>query len=116
MLNLILGILWLTAGLGILGYELLYGPTWYRIPGINVSMGWFLLVLAAWNFVRWYGSRAWKAEQDAMRRTYEERLRQAQTRYHERPIVPDPTFDFSDKPAPPTDVMPPPQQPGERAP
>jgi hypothetical protein len=100
MLNLILGCTWLITGLTLLTYEFFNGPTGFRIRGLDVSMGWFFMAMAAWNFVRWYSSRAWRAEQAALRAEHEARLRQA--RYHERPLVPDPTFDFTDKPNPPS--------------
>lgn len=98
MLNLILGCLWLAAGAGLLGYEYFTDQTLLRIRGLNISSGWFLLLMSGWNFARWYSSRAWRAEQDALRIAHEARLRQA--RHRERPAEIDPTFDFTDKPPP----------------
>jgi hypothetical protein len=120
VLNLILAAIWLITGLSVLVYEHFNGPTGMTIKGLGISSGWFLLILSLYNVVRWYSTRAWKAEQDALRQAYEERMRQM--RRHEPPIAPDPTFDFSDKPAQPlpgavqpsqTAVQPPPQGPGE---
>lgn len=110
MLNLILGVVWLCTAASILGYEFVNGPSGLRIRGLDVSAGWLFLLLGLYNFVRWYSSRANRAEQEALRLAHERRLRQ--TRYRERPIEPDPTFDFSDKPAPPaTNFMEPPLSP-----
>jgi hypothetical protein len=99
MLNLILGILWLGATIALFTHEIMTGEVYFRIRYLNISFGWLLLLLAGWNFARWYSARAWRAEQEAIRIAHEARLRQA--RHRERPIEPDPTFDFSDKPAPP---------------
>jgi hypothetical protein len=100
MLNLLLGIVWLAGAVALFGYELATGEALLRIRGLNISSAWFLLVLAGWNFARWYGSRAGRhrpAEQHALQIAHEARRRRQQ----ERPIEPDPTFDFTDRPAAP---------------
>jgi hypothetical protein len=107
-MNLVLGILWLLGAIGVFGYEAATGKALGRIRGFDISTGWFLLILAAWNFVRWYSARAGKANQEAMRIVHEARLRQARTR--ERPLEPDPTFDFTAKP---TNISPTPPSPTE---
>ncbi len=100
MLNLILGLFWLAAAVALFAYEFATGEMVMRIRGSNISSAWFLLLLAGWNFARWYASRSGQVEQNALRIAHEERLRRA--RFHERPVEPDPTFDFTDKPAPPS--------------
>ena len=99
MMNLVLGTLWLGAAIAGLGYELISGDSLMRIRFLNISSGWLLLLLAVWNFARYYSARAGRADREALRIAHEERLRNA--RYRERPSEPDATFDFSDKPAPP---------------
>jgi hypothetical protein len=99
MLNLILGILWLAGAIALFAYETATGRPLIRSLFGGISSAWILLLLAAWNFVRYYSSRMGRAEQESLRIAHEERLRRA--RFHERPSVPDPTFDFSDKPAAP---------------
>jgi hypothetical protein len=99
MLNLILGFLWLAAAIALFSYELVTGQSPLRIRALNISSAWILVLLAAWNFVRWYSSRASQAEREALRLAHE--ARQRRTRYHERPPEPDPTFDFTDKPSAP---------------
>ena len=102
MMNLILGILWLAGAIGLFAYEVITGRPYMRFQALNISSAWILLLLAGWNFVRWYSSRAsqaTRAENDALRIAHEARLREA--RYHERPAEPDPTFDFTDKPPSP---------------
>src|SRR5688500_11378328 len=101
LLNLILGLLWLGAGLGVLITETVTGKPVFSFRFFGMSPGWIFLVLAGWNFVRFYSSRAWRAEQEALRIAHEARMRQV--RHRERPAEPDPTFDFSDKPAPPAE-------------
>ncbi len=97
MLNLVLGFLWLAAGVALFGYEMATGKSVMRIPMLGISNGWLCLLLAGWNFARWYGRRANQAEQHALQIAHEARLRRG--RHHERPSEPDPTFDFSDRPA-----------------
>jgi hypothetical protein len=99
MLNLILGILWLAGAIALFAYEMVTGRSLMRFQALNISSAWILLLLAAWNFVRWYSARMGRAEQESLRIAHEERLRRA--RYHERPSAPDPTFDFTDRPAGP---------------
>jgi hypothetical protein len=98
-MNLVLGILWLLAAVAVLVYELVTGERLYslRLFG-GISSGWLLLVLAAYNFARWYSTRMGQADQEALRIIHEARLRQA--RYHERPHEYDPNLDFTNRPPP----------------
>jgi hypothetical protein len=105
-MNLILGILWLLGGAALLGYEFATGERPFSIRAVNINPGWVMLLLAAYNFVRWYGSRMGRDDAQALRIVHEARLRQARTR--ERPIAPDPTFDFTSNPPPPPEA---PQKP-----
>jgi hypothetical protein len=98
-MNLVFGTLWLAGAVAIFGYGLATGEWPLQIRGLNISAGWLCLVLAAYNFVRFYAARAHKAEQESLRALHEARLREA--RHRERPAEYDPNFDFSDKPAPP---------------
>lgn len=97
-MNLILGILWLGGAVGLFAYEYFTGVMKYRIRGLDISAAWLLLVLALYNFARWYSYRMAAKEAEAMRYVDEARLRQAQRRERSDP---DPTFDFSDPPKPP---------------
>jgi hypothetical protein len=113
MLNLVLALMWLAAGVGLLGmYYLTDDPRWrVTIGGGDWSLGWLALLLCVWNLVRWYAVRA-----DRMRRQSLEELR-AGRRYPARrpePIgEPDPAFNFSDDPPPPP---PPVRHPGDAPP
>lgn len=98
-MNLFFGLFWLVAAIGLFGYEFATGTVPWRIRGLNVSSAWLLVLLTGWNLARWYSSLAGREDDDALRIVHEARLRQA--RHHERPIEPDPNFDFSDRPAPP---------------
>jgi hypothetical protein len=95
-MQLFFGLLWLIGAIGFFAYEAITGEPRYRIRGLNISSGWFLLLLAVWNFARWYSSITTKNSKslDIVRQA---RLRE-QRRYS-MPEQPDPTFDFSDKPA-----------------
>jgi hypothetical protein len=109
-MNLVLGIVWLIAALALFGYEFATGERPLRIRIFNdVSAAWVFLLLAAWNFVRWYSSWMGRKDQDALRIVHEARLRQA--RHRERPTEPDPTFDFTDSPTTPPAPRPPSEQP-----
>lgn len=96
-MNLFFGILWLAGAIGTFAYGLVTGEAPLTIKGLNVSAGWLFLLLAAWNLVRWYATRAGKAEKEALRIVHEARLRQA--RQQERPVEYNPEFDFTNKPS-----------------
>jgi len=104
MLNLILAVAWLLGGLGILIYETLYGPLRLRLLG-QVSIGWLMLVLSAWNWVRFYMSRALDAEQESARRVREaeerRQRRERDERQANRPFEYHAEFDFTRQPEPP---------------
>jgi hypothetical protein len=109
-MNLVLGILWLLGALALFGYEAATGERPFRIRPLNdVSGAWILVLLALWNFVRWYSVRMGRADQQAMRIVEEARLRQA--RHHERAVEPDPTFDFTTRPGAPPAPRPPDDHP-----
>ena len=98
MLNLILAVGWLLGGLGLLIYETLYGPLRLRLFG-QVSIGWLMLVLSAWNWVRFYMSRVLDAEQESARRVQEaeerRKRRERDERQESRPLEYHPEFDFT---------------------
>jgi hypothetical protein len=96
-MNLILGILWLGIAIAIFAHDYSTGEVRWRIVGLNISLGWVVLLLAAYNFVRWYGQRAMREDQEAIRLAHEARHRHVPRRERE-PREPDPTFDFGDKP------------------
>ncbi len=104
MFNLVLGILWLAGALAIFGYGFVTGEWPWTIRGLNISAGWLFLLFAAWNFARFYAQRAYQREQESLRIQHEARLRSA--RQGSRPREYDPTFDFSEKPAPPSPRLP----------
>lgn len=97
-MNLILGLLWLLGAVGLFAYEFATGEVKFRIRWLNVSSAWLLLLLAAYNFARWYSARSSRDQDAATDYVARARLHQAQRR--ER-VDPDPTFDFTDKPDPP---------------
>jgi hypothetical protein len=106
-MNLIAAILWLTGAVGLFVYEHNTGKMPFKIGGLNVSIGWMGLVLALYNVARWYGR--WSRVEDKSKQYLREaRVRQLQRR---EPTEPDPTFDFTDRPAPPGGIRPPIDQP-----
>lgn len=98
-MNLFFALLWLAAAIGLFAYDFATGQVRFTIRGLNISAGWLLLLLAGWNFVRWYSVRAQRAELEALRTAHE--ARQRHSRVREMPAEPDPTFDFSDRPPEP---------------
>ena len=105
-MRLVAAIGWLGFGVGLFLYEQTTGAVPFRIRGLDISFGWLMLVLALYNLARWYSQKA-LVEDKSMQLVREARARQSQRR--ERP-EPDPTFDFSDRPAA-TDIRPPMDQP-----
>ena len=106
-MNLIGAIVWLTFGLGLFLYEYQVGYVPLMIQGLNISFGWIGLVLGVYNLARWYAKRS-IVEDNSARMIREARVRQSQRRERQEP---DPTFDFSDRPAPPNGIRPPIDQP-----
>jgi hypothetical protein len=93
---LILAAVWLLGAIAVFSYEWRTGDVRWRFLGGSVSSAWVMVVFALYNVAQWWARRAQRAEQEAMRLAYEERLRQARPR--ERPAAePDPTFDFTDR-------------------
>jgi hypothetical protein len=111
-MNLLLGIMWLLGALFLFGYEAVKGVRLWPLHLLNdVSGAWALLILAAWNFVRWYSVRMSRADAEANRIVYQARRRQQERDLEQRPVEPDPAFDFTDRPAAPT-----PRPPGAQPP
>jgi hypothetical protein len=109
-INLILAFVWLGLGVFLLWADATgNGPGWRIRFTDNVSVGWLLIVLAAYNLVRWYtirASRRARAEDEKA-----EWLRRAPRRRRDTgDVTPDPNFQFTDEPPPPgpiTDRPPP---------
>ena len=106
-MNLIAAGLWLTFGVGVFLYEHSVGRVPYQIRGLDISIGWLPLVLSLYNFARWYAKHS-RVEDKSVQMIREARVKQAQRRERQEP---DPTFDFSDRPAPPGGIRPPIDQP-----
>jgi hypothetical protein len=99
-MNLLLAILWLLGGIVLVAYEQFTGDTRFHIRGTSVSVSWLCLVLGAYNLVRWWSARAYRAERRALQ-IEEARHRAAHFRPREGPPPqPDPNFDFTTKPEP----------------
>jgi hypothetical protein len=108
--NLILGLAWLAIGVWMLWADYTGQGLGWRIRFFpELSVGWLLLVLALYNFVRWYSIRAGQRA-----RAEEERaawLRRAPRRRDREDVTPDPNFQFTDEPPPPDNLTdrPPPE-------
>ena len=107
LVNLIAAILWLGCAVGLFAYEYVTGEVRYKIRGLDISIGWLLLVLSFYNVARWYG-RWSRVEDKSKQYLRESRVRQSHRR---EPTEPDPTFDFTERPAPPAGLRPPIDQP-----
>jgi hypothetical protein len=94
-MNLVLGILWLAGGIGVLLYESFVAPLPVRLLG-TVSIGWFMLVLSAWNFGRLYMIAMTSADRESQRLVDDARARQRRRERGEREL--DPNFDFTSPP------------------
>ena len=62
------------------------------IRGTNISAGWLLLALSAYNVLRWWSARSQQATQEALRESLARHDREPRS---EPPREPDPTFDFT---------------------
>ena len=104
---LLLAIVWLAAGVALIVYDNYTGDSAWVIRGLGWSPGWLMLLLSAYNFMRWWSRRTALAgrEMQLKRRHY---LR------HPPPVrrePPDPNFNFTDDPpVDPTEETPPPRE------
>jgi hypothetical protein len=60
-MNFALAIICFSGAIALFGYQAVAGTEKFRIIGTDLSAGWMLLLLAAWNFVRWYSSQSLRA-------------------------------------------------------
>ena len=97
-MNLVLAFVWLIGAVVLLAYEYFTGRVGLRILGTNLSASWLLLVLALYNFARWWGARSYRQQQQALRIAEAAREREQRRR---EPAQYDPTFDFTAQPPPP---------------
>ncbi len=101
--NLILAVIWTIVGLLIL----LGQPGWIEryLQDRTQLAGWVALLLAAFNFVRWFSYRSARASRRAAEQASLEREQgRGRIRHEEEP--PNPDFDFG--PKPPEEGPPPP--------
>ncbi len=110
---LIMGILWLSAGIALMSWEWYTGNSRLRIRGTEISASWLLPLLALYNFVRWWTARSFRAGQRQLEIDRAARLREIRSR--DRPAEYDPNLDFTKPAGPPpgpagqiTDQPPPP--------
>jgi hypothetical protein len=110
-MNFVLAIICLSGAIALFGYQAVTGTERYRILGTNLSAGWMLLLLAAWNFVRWYSRQTLRAVHSIPPPPVRRRSREFEESEY------NPAFDF-DNPAPPDDRITPagPTAPGNVSP
>ncbi len=97
-MNLILALLWLMGAVAVFGYEYHTGSKAAHIRGTDLSIGWLLLVLGAYNLARWWSTRSYRAEQRSLRMAQANRYRAVHPEHRDQP--PDPNFNFTDEPPP----------------
>lgn len=103
-MNLFLALFWLVCAAVLLAYEHFIGGAGVRIRlgDSSFSGAWLMLVLALYNLVRWWGNRSYREEQ---RKLEIARARQEwERRRHSTapPSPPDPNFNFTEGPSPPS--------------
>jgi hypothetical protein len=96
-----LAIFWLVVGVVWILYDYSSGGNGaFSIPGLGWSAGWVCVLLAVYNFMRWWSRRV-SSRTDAQYRTRRDYLRNPPPVRREPP---DPNFNFTDeepKPEPP---------------
>jgi hypothetical protein len=103
LLNLILALIWLVAGLVVFSLPWLSPGT--RPPTIldtGISLGWAFLVMVLYNLVRWAVRYAAERQQRALKHEMLRRWREHEQA--EQQGTPDPAFDFSEGPPPPKET------------
>ncbi len=110
-MNFILSLLFLAGAIGVFGYQAVTGDRNPRIVHTDISVGWILLMMTAYNLVRWWSVRSYQIQQWEMRQQAARVRERYRTRQREdRPI--DPNFDFTNEPA----IQPAPPTQGPQAP
>ena len=102
-MHLILAMVWLVVGVVWIAYDTYVGDSAWAIRGLGWSPGWLMLLLSAYNFLRWWSRRQNRKIRDD---EYQARLQRRQYLRHPPPVrrePPDPNFNFTDEP---------PQEPG----
>jgi len=108
--NLILGVIWLAAGVALIAYDAAAsGPTPHFRGPYGLSLGWLMLLLAGYNLLRGYMQKPRRPKRDDLHEALQARLRARRERA-EPSGPPDPNFMFTDEPAPPPPEGPPSEQ------
>jgi hypothetical protein len=94
-----LALIWLVCGLGVLTYQAASGDTRLslHILGTSVSSGWVMLVMAGYNFLRWWSRRPMSR---TPRYTVRDRDRRHRRRHDDETRERNPDFIFTDDPPP----------------
>jgi hypothetical protein len=101
VINLFLAAVWLGVGVFLIVWQQLHPENRaLTIWGSNVSLGWFGLVLALYNIVRWRARKSTQKGQSSMEDALQRRRLPRRPGESGREVSPDPNFDFSDKPPP----------------
>jgi hypothetical protein len=106
MINLLLAAIWLVLALGLLAWPWLTGgpPFKLKILDRQVWAVWPVLVVCAYNLIRWWSM--WSYERQRRAQGIQQAVRaRGHFRRREPPGEADPNFDFtSDPPPPPSNV------------
>src|SRR5205807_2892594 len=101
MFYLIMAAFWFVAGLLLIVWQWLHPEhAFFTIWGSGVSFGWFAMVLALYNLVRWYSVRS-NARQRNATRVWEHRRSSARRAEESSELRPDPNVDFTKEQTPP---------------
>src|SRR5712691_8204443 len=92
-LNLFMGAFWLLLGGALVVYTWVDPIGAPRVWDTNISIGWVGIVLALYNFARWWSSRSYlKQQREILEAT---RRREHENAHPRKEEVHDPTFDFT---------------------
>jgi hypothetical protein len=103
-MNLFLALFWLSCAVMLVVYEQSVGPTRFRlwVGRHSFSYAWLMFLLVLYNLHRWQWMRSYRAKQraDEIARANE---KWQQRRHSTDPTkTPDPNFNFTDEPPPPS--------------
>jgi hypothetical protein len=92
-LNLIMGVLWLLLGGALLVFSWTDPVRAPRLWETNISIGWVGIVLALYNFARWWNRRSYVRQQQQLAELSRRREQRPSDQRTEEER--DPTFDFT---------------------
>ncbi len=102
--KLLVAVFWLLVGGSLIFWQWIQpGKTFLTLGNTGISAGWLAILLALYNFIRWWSGRSYLAQRRAWEEAEARRFSHRHHRERQAAQEPNPLFDFSDNPSPSKD-------------